>query len=190
MLTRNFKLAEFIRSDKADEMGDPNTPDEEHLRALHGLACGMEQVRRILGDRPISITSGYRNPAVNKAVGGVSNSAHALGYAADFSVKGMTPVEVARALDASTLAFDQLIYEASRNINHISFDPRMRREVKTQKKGAGTPVVWGLVDSGVISGAANTVIPSRSSPAVHNSPFQTSAVVVPVIPVSVGPSRP
>ena len=58
----------------------------------------------------------------------------------------MTPVEVARALDASTLAFDQLIYEASRNINHISFDPRMRREVKTQKKGAGTPVVWGIVD--------------------------------------------
>ncbi|BDW99173.1 hypothetical protein MACH15_09260 [Maricaulis maris] len=146
VLTRNFKLAEFIRSDKADEMGDPNTPDEEHLRALHGLACGMEQVRRILGDRPISITSGYRNPAVNKAVGGVSNSAHALGYAADFSVKGMTPVEVARALEASTLAFDQLIYEASRNINHISFDPRMRREVKTQKKGAGTPVVWGIVD--------------------------------------------
>lgn len=146
MLSRNFKLAEFTRSDTADRLGDPNTPDETHLQALHGLACGMEQVRRILGDRAITITSGYRNPVVNKAVGGVSNSAHALGYAADFSVKGMEPVDVARALDASTLAFDQLIYEASRKINHISFDPRMRREVKTQKGGAGTAVVWGIVD--------------------------------------------
>ncbi|OLF77862.1 hypothetical protein AWH62_04100 [Maricaulis sp. W15] len=146
MLTRNFTLEEFTRSDTAKSMGDPNAPEESHMRALHALACGMEQVRRVLGDRPISITSGYRNPAVNAKVGGVPNSAHALGYAADFSVKDMSPVEVAKALEASPLAFDQLIYEASRKINHISFDPRMRREVKTQKGGPGTPVVWGIAE--------------------------------------------
>jgi len=145
MLTRNFTLAEFLHSDTAKAMGDANTPDEEHYRALHALACGMEQVRRLLGDRPIKITSGYRNPAVNKKVGGVPNSAHALGFAADFSVRDMPPLDVAHALEASPLAFDQLIYEASRKINHISFDPRMRREVKTQQGGPGSPVVWGIV---------------------------------------------
>ena len=98
MLSLHFTLAEFLRSDKADELGDPNTPDERHLRALHATALGMEQVRRILGSNPITITSGYRNPRVNAAVGGVPTSAHALGYAADFTVKG-TPTLPSLLLD-------------------------------------------------------------------------------------------
>jgi len=144
MLSRNFSLAEFLRSDKADELGDPNTPDEKHLRALHATACGMEQIRAILGGKPITITSGYRNPRVNAAVGGVPHSAHALGYAADFTVKGATSLRVAERLMTSDLVFDQLIHEPSRKIVHISFDPRMRREVKTQEGGPGSPVRWGL----------------------------------------------
>lgn len=144
MISRNFSLAEFLRSDKADELGDPNTPDEQHLRALHATACGMEQIRSILGGKPITITSGYRNPRVNAAVGGVPHSAHALGYAADFTVKGLTSLRVAERLMTSDLAFDQLIHEPSRRIVHISFDPRMRREVKTQEGGPGSPIRWGL----------------------------------------------
>jgi len=144
MLSRHFTLAEFTRSDKANQLGDPNTPDDRHLRNLHALACGMEQIRAILGHKPITITSGYRNPRVNAAVGGVPHSAHALGYAADFAVKGLTSLRVAERLMTSDLAFDQLIHEPSRKIVHISFDPRMRREVKTQEGGPGSPVRWGL----------------------------------------------
>lgn len=55
--------------------------------------------------------SAYRSAKVNQAVGGVTNSAHALGFAADFVVAEMTPLAVARKLSASKLVFDQLILE-------------------------------------------------------------------------------
>lgn len=145
MLSRHFRLAEFLKSDKADELGDANEPEERHLRAIYALACGMEQVRHICGDRPITITSGYRNPRVNAAVGGVPHSAHAMGYAADFTVHGAEPKWVANKIAASELVFDQLILETSRNICHISFEPRLRRQVLTQRGGPGSPVEVGIV---------------------------------------------
>jgi zinc D-Ala-D-Ala carboxypeptidase len=142
-LSRHFSLAEFTRSETADMLGDTNAPEPGHVRALTALALGMEQVRALFG-KPLTITSGYRNRKVNAAVGGVSNSAHALGWAADFAVHGMTAMAVAREIQASSLVFDQLIYEKSRNIVHISFDPRLRGEVKTQRGAAGTAVEWGI----------------------------------------------
>jgi len=144
MLSRHFSLIEFTRSATAERRGLSNTPEPEHMQNLQALALGMEQVRRLLGDVPISITSGYRSPLVNRAVGGVPTSAHALGHAADFSHPEMDPIEVCKAIEKSVLTFDQLIHEPSRGITHISFDPRLRREVKTQAGGAGSPVTWGL----------------------------------------------
>ncbi|MED5549882.1 MAG: D-Ala-D-Ala carboxypeptidase family metallohydrolase [Pseudomonadota bacterium] len=144
MLSRHFSLGEFTRSDTARRLGISNMPEPRHKANLRALACGLEQVRRLLGDVPLTITSGYRSPRVNAAVGGVPTSAHALGYAADFSHPEMSPLEVCRAIETSVLTFDQLIYEPSRNITHISFDPRFRREVKTQAGGPGSPVTWGL----------------------------------------------
>lgn len=46
------------------------------------------------------------------------------------------------------LKFDQLILEISRNIVHLSFDPRLRGQVRTQAKGPGTEIVVGLPESG------------------------------------------
>ena len=143
-LSPHFTLAEFTRSDKAIELGEPNQPTRAHLSNLQRLAAGMEKVRAICGDRPITITSAYRNPKVNRAVGGVPTSAHALGHAADFTVAGLTPMAAARMIRDSALGFDQLILETGRGIVHLSFDPRGRREVKTQRDGPGTAVKWGL----------------------------------------------
>lgn len=145
-LSKHFTLDEFTRSSTAKQLGDDNAPEADHRSALQVTALGMEMVRALLGGKPVRITSGYRNPAVNKAVGGVPTSAHALGYAADFAVSGITPIDVARKIADSPLTFDQLILETSRNIVHISFDPRLRREVKTQKGGPGSPVEWGIQD--------------------------------------------
>jgi len=91
----------------------------------------------------IEITSGYRNPQVNRAVGGVPNSAHALGLAADFHVHGFTDLEAAKRIRDSALKFDQLIFEKNRCV-HISIDPRMRRQVLRQPGGPGSPVHQGL----------------------------------------------
>ena len=143
-LSRNFWLTEMIASDAARELGDNNGPTAEHLANLRTLALGMEQVRAMLGGKPIRIESAYRNARVNAAVGGVPNSAHAIGLAADFAVAGMSPAAVARKLQASTLVFDQLILETSRFICHISFAPLLRREVLTQAGGPGTATIAGL----------------------------------------------
>lgn len=149
-LSANFSLKEFTVSETAEAIGDPNQPTPRHLEHLRITAAGFEQARSILGDCAIVITSGYRNPRVNKAVGGTPTSAHPQGYAGDFRAAGLTPLSVAKQLEAAMKAgrikFDQLILESSRKIVHLSFDPRLRCQVKTQAAGAGTKIVNGLPD--------------------------------------------
>lgn len=158
-LSRNFWLAELIASDAAAELGNANTPTPGHLANLRTLALGMEQVRAILGGVTIRIESAYRNARVNEAVGGVPNSAHALGLAADFVATGLTPLATARRLEASKLAFDQLILESGRGICHVSFAPLLRRDVLTQAGGPGTAIAQGL--PGAIRTAGDLLRPVR-----------------------------
>jgi putative chitinase len=141
-LSAHFSLEEFTISSKALSMGVKNDPTPPHLENLKRLAERMETVRALF-NRPIEITSAYRNPQVNAAVGGVPTSAHAVGHAADFHVDGMTDLEAAKAIRDSVLKFDQLIYEKSRCV-HISFDPRLRRQVLRQPGGPGSTVYNGL----------------------------------------------
>lgn len=141
-LSAHFSLEEFIISSKALSMGVRNDPTPAHLENLKHLAERMEAVRALF-NRPIEITSAYRNPQVNAAVGGVPTSAHALGHAADFHVDGLSDLEVAKGVRDSGLKFDQLIYEKSRCV-HISFDPRLRRQVMRQPGGPGSTVYNGL----------------------------------------------
>lgn len=148
-LTDHFTLAEFLVSSTADQLGIANTPTAEHLENLKLTAAGFEKVRSILGDCAIVITSGYRNPRVNAAVGGVANSAHALGLAGDFRAAGFSALAAAQkirdAMVAGEIEFDQLILETSRRVVHISFDPaRKRNQVLTQAGGPGTPTRSGL----------------------------------------------
>lgn len=96
----------------------------------------MEAVRRLLGDQVITVSSGYRSPALNRAVGGARRSAHLTGHAVDFNCYGFgAPRAVCRAVAGSDLAFDQLIEEGT--WVHISFDPRLRRQVLTKRAGGG-----------------------------------------------------
>lgn len=67
--------------------------------AIVRMAGKMQLVRSWLGDRPITITSWYRPPAVNKAVGGAKNSTHLSGHGVDFVVAGLSPGQVQRILD-------------------------------------------------------------------------------------------
>jgi zinc D-Ala-D-Ala carboxypeptidase len=113
-----------------------NTPPPEVIGTLRTTAARMEQVRRLLGDRVISVSSGYRCQALNRAVGGARTSAHLTGDAVDFNCYGFgDPLAICRALTASALAFDQMIEEGT--WVHISFDPRMRRQVLTRRDGGG-----------------------------------------------------
>lgn len=147
-LSEHFTLQEFLVSTTAEKLGDPNTPTKEHLKNLKHTAANFEIVRAVLGDCAIVITSGYRNPRVNAAVGGVKNSAHALGLAGDFRAAGFTAIGAAKRLqaakDAGEIEFDQLILETSRKVVHISFDKRNRSQVLTQAGGPGSATQNGL----------------------------------------------
>ncbi len=134
-LSPHFTLDEFT----VTNTGKNNNPTLEHLNNLKHTALGFEFARVILG-RPIILTSGYRSREVNYAVGGVSNSAHSLGYAGDF--RGTK--DEARKLVDGGLVFDQLILERNDTIIHLSFDPRYRMEIFRQPGGPGSTFYRGL----------------------------------------------
>jgi hypothetical protein len=127
----HFTLAELT----VTRHGDNSPPAAVVDRLKRVTAPAMERVRTVLGDRPITVTSGYRSPPVNAAVGGVPTSAHLGGYAVDFLCPAFGPPRaICEAISRSMLDFDQLIQEGK--WVHLSVDPRMRREVLT-KDGAG-----------------------------------------------------
>lgn len=133
-LSEHFTLAEFITSDTARRIGDENLPDTpEVMDNLHQLAATMERVRAVCGNRPVLISSGYRNRKVNAAVGGVPNSDHALGLACDFMVSGLTKEQIVAAIrqgsddaEGGSIAYDQLIDEPT--WVHIGINPKWRRQ--------------------------------------------------------------
>lgn len=108
----HFPLSELTASATATAHKIDNSPDQTSLANLYRLMELLEQARHTLGDKPMTITSGYRCPALNRLVGGAATSAHQQGLAADFVCPRFGTVrEVVRFLAASSLNFDQLIEE-------------------------------------------------------------------------------
>lgn len=131
ILTPHFTLEELTIT---QHRGIDNTPPPEIVERLKALAEHLERVRVILA-KPMIVSSGYRSPKLNRAVGGTLRSAHIHGYAADFICPAFgRPIDVCRALLHAGLKFDQLIEEGT--WVHVSFDPQMRQEVLT-KNGHG-----------------------------------------------------
>jgi hypothetical protein len=115
-VTPHFSLAELTRTDHRTL---DNSPDPAALANLTRRAEFLEQVREVLGGKPVMVNSAYRSKAVNDAVGSKDTSQHRLGCAADIRVPGMSPDAVVRAVMASGLAYDQLIKEFD-SWTHIS----------------------------------------------------------------------
>lgn len=90
-LSKSFKLKEFQSRD-----GAPFTP--EVYNNLIILAKNL-QVLRDYVKKPIKINSGYRSPTYNKKIGGATKSQHMIGRAADITIQGMTPGEVANTIE-------------------------------------------------------------------------------------------
>jgi putative chitinase len=78
------------------------------------LANFLEQIKTLLGGKPIMVNSAFRSAEVNRAVGSTDKSQHRRGCACDFRVPGMTPDEVVSAIIASDLKYDQCIREFDR----------------------------------------------------------------------------
>ena len=111
-LTEHFTLDELVASQTAARKGIDNTPSPVVQKNLVRLAKVLEEVRTLLGGVPIQISSGYRGPELNKAIGGSKTSAHMQGLAVDFTAPQFgTVMQTAKKIAASGIEFDQIIYE-------------------------------------------------------------------------------
>jgi zinc D-Ala-D-Ala carboxypeptidase len=106
-------------SETAERNGWDNSPNDSELENLKRLADFLEQVKVVLGGKPVMINSAFRSKKVNDAVGSRDTSQHRIGCAADIRVPGMTPDQVVKAVIASGIGYDQVIREFDR-WTHIS----------------------------------------------------------------------
>lgn len=108
-LTENFWLQEFEKSQTATRLGIDNSVPNILIPQIKALAINVLQpVRNQFG--PTTVTSGYRSPELNRAIGGSHKSQHVKGLAADFEVPGESNFIVAKWIQ-DNLVFDQLILE-------------------------------------------------------------------------------
>lgn len=145
----NFTIAEMVQSNTADRLKISNNPPTsvrvhltETITLLECIRAEWEEYceRYSLGTPAIRISSGYRSPELNKAVGGVKTSAHVMGYAADLQPVNGKQDEFERffATDFSKMgyAFDQIIIEKSKTSRwvHVGYkraDGKQRRQCFT-----------------------------------------------------------
>lgn len=120
---KHFSLSEFINSATAKRQGIDNTPSFEVVDNLNRLADYLDGIREKYG-KPIFISSGYRCPLLNQAVGGASNSQHLKGLAADLICADMGKL---LSIIRETGGFDQLITEHNKGSKnywiHVSVAP-------------------------------------------------------------------
>ena len=130
-LSEHFGLAELCKT----RTGIENVPNEEQVDNLRRVCRWLEKLRKRWndlygeGDDPIIINSGFRSPAVNKAVGGVPTSNHLTGCAVDIRCIGMEQALRYAAIlldisDQSGEDFDELLIEQKGRVIWIHFAVR------------------------------------------------------------------
>jgi zinc D-Ala-D-Ala carboxypeptidase len=149
-LSKSFSLQELTKSDTAIRKDIENTPNNEVLNNLTTL-CNMvlQKVRDSHG--AVTVTSGYRSPELNKAIGGSTTSDHCKGCAADFEVPGLDNKDLAKWI-IDNLTFKQLILEFYKEGEpnsgwvHCSFEEGKNNNqvLRAVKEGKKTVYLKGL----------------------------------------------
>lgn len=112
-LSKHFTLEELTHSQEAVRRNVDNTPPPEVVEQLERLCRLVLQPLRERLAVPIVVSSGYRNPRVNRMIGGAINSLHVLGRAADIIVPSMNALSVCQMIRVMQLPYDELIYEGT-----------------------------------------------------------------------------
>jgi zinc D-Ala-D-Ala carboxypeptidase len=128
-LSENFTFEELTHTDHRELDNTPTTHEKciidgkevliDAVANLPRLAAFLEEVKKVLDNKPIIVNSAFRSEDVNSAVGSKNTSDHRRGCAADIRVPGMTPDEVTKAIIASELPYQQVIREFDR-WTHVS----------------------------------------------------------------------
>mgnify|MGYP003150197908 FL=1 len=145
-LSNNFSLKELTKSQTATRRGINNVPgglEEANLQQL--CEHVLQRVRDHFG-KPVTVTSGYRSPELNEAIGGSVTSDHCQGMAADIEIAGVSNYEVAEWIKENCM-FKQLILEfytpgiPDSGWVHVSYDyEENERKVMTAMKENGRTV--------------------------------------------------
>lgn len=128
-LTEHFNIYEMCKSETALRRGLDNRPPPFVIENLTLLCINVLEPVRNHFNAPVKVTSGYRSPDVNVAVGGSRNSDHTRGMAADIEIPGLPNYDLALFI-AENLQFTQLILEfytpgvPDSGWVHVSYDPR------------------------------------------------------------------
>ncbi len=140
-LSKNFSRAEIEHSNTAKRLGISNEMSKKHLENMQRLIDNLIQpLRDDIG--PIRISSGYRSPSLNRAIGGSSRSQHSKAEALDlqFWEKGkMNNKVIYDWILESGLEFDQMINEFDFSWIHISLKKNSNRKqvLEAYKDGEG-----------------------------------------------------
>ena len=130
-LSKNFTLSEVTRSNTARRLNIDNAPKNEHLKNMQRLITNLIQpMRDELG--PIRVTSGYRSPELNRAIGGSKKSQHSKAEAVDiqfWSEGQMDNQKIYNWILKSGLEFDQMINEFDFAWIHISLKEKKNRNM-------------------------------------------------------------
>ena len=145
-LSNNFTVSEFEKSQTASRKGINNTMGPNEIENAKSLCENvLQKVRDQFG--PVVISSGYRSPELNIAIGGSQTSQHTLGEAADAEVPGLSNLELALWI-VENCEFDQLILEfhdtkiPNSGWVHVSYSRRKdnRKEILTATRVNGKTV--------------------------------------------------
>ena len=151
-LTKNFSLAEMVKSETALRHGMANNPGPDELNNLLQLCANVLQPIRDHYQRGVKVNSGYRSPDVNAKVGGSRTSDHCRGMAADIEIPGVPNAELATYI-RDNLAYTQLILEfytpgiPDSGWVHVSFDPAnlKKQDLTATRRDGKTVYLPGLV---------------------------------------------
>ena len=134
-LSKNFNLVELTKSQTAERKGIPNDPSPDHQENLRLLCERVLQPVRDHFNHVVSVSSGYRSPALCQAIGSSIASQHAKGMAADFEIYGTPNNEIFNWIKGNLL-YDQMILEFwNKDVPnsgglHISYNPESSENIK------------------------------------------------------------
>ena len=129
-ISPNLTLAEVSKSNTAIKLGIDNEPKGEHLNNMIHTANAIFQPMREHFGKPIFVSSGYRSPELNKAIGGAATSQHCKGEALDLdndAVEYPTNKDIFDYIK-NHLDFDQLIWEFDGAWVHVSYNKDKNRK--------------------------------------------------------------
>ena len=150
-LTKNFSLAEMVKSETALRHGMENNPGPDELNNLLNLCANVLQPIRDHYQKGVKVNSGYRSPDVNAKVGGSRTSDHTRGMAADIEIPGVPNADLAKWIKEN-LSYTQLILEfytvgvPDSGWVHVSYDPAnlKKQDLTATRKDGKTVYLPGL----------------------------------------------